>query len=325
MAMAPLWALDGVTASGGLLVSTISGRNLQVATGSAWVHGAYYVNDAAKTVAIAANASGNPRLDRIVLRRDLSANTVTALAITGTAAASPALPALTQVAAGTWDVPIAIYRAESGFTNTDPTKLFDVRLLSGAQQLWQQSVMQFASTTERTNKLASLAEGMLAWQQDTNQIDIYSGSAWELFRPVPVPVLRVRAVDASTQTIGTGFTDVQLGEELEDTVNGWPGLTSSTTYTVQRAGAYAACCGVSYASNAAGTRGLVLVVNGTRVPGRSWVAPVNGAITDQTLSKIVRLAASDTVKIQAASPAGAINSGNNTDSRSFLEMHWLGP
>jgi hypothetical protein len=322
--MAPLWALDGVATSGGLLVTTISGRNLQVATGSAWVHGAYYINDAAKTLAVAANSSGNPRIDRIVLRRDLTANTVTAAVLQGTAAASPAAPALTQSTTGIWEVPIAQYRAESGFVNTDSTKLTDNRLLSGADQLWKQSVMQFASSADRTGKVTP-AEGMLSWQQDTNNLDIYTGSAWELLRPVPVPVLRVRAVDATTQTIGTAFTDVQLGEEVEDTVNGWPGLTTSTTYTVQRAGVYSACCGVSYSSNAAGWRILGINVNGTLVPGRASMPPVSGDRTDHTLAKVLRLAASDTVKIQAASPGGALNSGNNTSSRSFLELCWIGP
>lgn len=129
--MAPLWALDGVTASGGLAVTTLSGRNLQVATGEAWVHGAYYVNDAALSVPIAANASGNPRIDRVVLRRDLSANTVVAAVVQGTAAASPTAPALTQSATGIWEVPVARYRAESGFVNTDALKLTDERVLTG--------------------------------------------------------------------------------------------------------------------------------------------------------------------------------------------------
>jgi hypothetical protein len=271
--MAPLWALDGVTTSGGLAVTTISGRNLQVATGSAWVHGAYYVNDAAKTLAVAANSSGNPRIDRVVLRRDLTANTVTAAMLQGTAAASPSAPALTQSATGIWEVPIAQYRAESGFVNSDPTKLTDNRLLSGADQLWKQSVMQFANSTDRTAKVTP-AEGMLSWLQDVDEIGLYTGSAWRTLAPATVPILRVRAVDLSTQTIGTAFTDVQLGEELEDTVNGWPGLTSSTTYTVQRAGLYSGCCGVSYSANAAGQRALAFSINGSRTTGRSFVAPV---------------------------------------------------
>lgn len=131
-AMAPLWAMDGPTAAAGLLVTTLSGRNLQVAVGAAWVHGAYYVNDAALTVAIAANASGNPRIDRVVLRRDLTANTVAAAVVQGTPAGSPTVPALTQVATGVWEISLCQYRAETGFVNTDPTKLTDERRISGA-------------------------------------------------------------------------------------------------------------------------------------------------------------------------------------------------
>jgi hypothetical protein len=132
-AMAPLWALDGPTTAAGLLVTILSGRNLQVAIGDAWVHGGFYRNDAAKSLAIAANASGNPRIDRIVLRRDLSANTVTAVVVQGTAAASPVAPALTQVPTGIWEVPVCQYRAETGFVNTDALKLTDERCPAGAR------------------------------------------------------------------------------------------------------------------------------------------------------------------------------------------------
>jgi hypothetical protein len=176
--MAPLWALDGVTATAGLAVTTLSGRNLQVAVGSAWVHGAYYLNDAAKSLAIAANATGNPRIDRIVLRRDLSANTVVAAVVQGTAAASPTVPALTQVATGIWEVALAQYRAETGFVNTDPLKLTDERRVTGAAALDAQSVRVFASAADRTIKVPSPTEGMLTWLADSDRFEFYDGAAW---------------------------------------------------------------------------------------------------------------------------------------------------
>ena len=45
--------------------------------------------------------------------------------------------------------------------------------------LMQQTVMSFASSAARTTALASvLAEGMVTYLQDTNVVEIYTGSAW---------------------------------------------------------------------------------------------------------------------------------------------------
>lgn len=176
--MAPLWALDGVVSTSDLAVTTISGRNLQVATGSAWCHGAYYVNDAARTHAIAANASGNPRIDRIVLRRDLSANTVTTAVVQGTAAASPTVPALTQVATGIWEIPIAQYRAETGFVNTDSLKLTDERVSTGpAAPLFRHTDLQAAAPNasdltagSMTDMITGLSVAVPTWARDGSAV-----------------------------------------------------------------------------------------------------------------------------------------------------------
>lgn len=225
MSMAPLWALDGVTTSSGLLVSTISGRNVQVAVGSAWVHGAYYTNDAAKTLAIAANASGNPRIDRVVLRRDLTANTVTALVVSGTAAASPTVPALTQVSTGIWEVPIAQYRAESGFTNTDPLKLTDERRITGASELDAHSVREFASTTARTTLVGTPVEGMIGWLRDVDRFESYNGTTW-----VPLAAARcgarIRRV-ANQSVANNTLTAMSWDTEDQDT-HGFITATSTT-------------------------------------------------------------------------------------------------
>jgi hypothetical protein len=121
------WAPSGVLdtpqtslATGGLAV-TASGLTLSLAAGRAWVRGAGYENDATKTISVTANATGNARIDRLVLRRDLSAKTVTTVVVQGTPAASPVAPALTQVETGQWDVSLCQWRtpASSGTTLTN--------------------------------------------------------------------------------------------------------------------------------------------------------------------------------------------------------------
>lgn len=77
-----------------------------VASGGAFVDGKTYDSDASENVAIP-TPSTNPRIDRIVLRKDFSAQTVRITRIAGTEAASPTPPALVQTDGTTWDVPLA--------------------------------------------------------------------------------------------------------------------------------------------------------------------------------------------------------------------------
>lgn len=89
--------LNGLEVSG--TVSPVS-----VNTGRAIVYGNWYQNDAAVTVVIPTPA-GATRIDRIVLRKDWSAQTVRITRIAG--AEGGAAPALVQVAGTTWDIPLA--------------------------------------------------------------------------------------------------------------------------------------------------------------------------------------------------------------------------
>lgn len=202
--MAPLWAIDGVTlALSSLAVTTLSGRNLQVATGTAWVHGAFYSNDAAISLPIAANASGNPRIDRIVLRRDISANTVVAAVLQGTAAASPAAPALTLLPTSIWEVPLAQYRAESGFTNTDPLKLSDERHFTGADALDTKGIGVYANSADRTLRATPVA-GSMSWLQDLGRFDLFNGSVWIALNMAP----QQADVATAQTTTSTTYTDL---------------------------------------------------------------------------------------------------------------------
>lgn len=88
---------------------------VQIQIGGAIVDGTSYINDAAATLAIAANASGNPRIDLIVLRKDYVAQTVRLAVKQGTPASPPVPQTLTQTAGVTWEIPIAEVRANNGF------------------------------------------------------------------------------------------------------------------------------------------------------------------------------------------------------------------
>lgn len=96
---------------------------ITVASGLACVYGYVYTNSAAENVTVP-TPSTHPRIDRIVLRVNWTAQTVRITRIAGTEAASPSAPALTQSAGTTWDIPLAQVQITTGgvITVTDQRK-----------------------------------------------------------------------------------------------------------------------------------------------------------------------------------------------------------
>jgi len=89
------------------LAVTGNSSPVSVDTGSAFVYGMFYENSEAVTVSVPTPSAGNSRYDRIVLRRTWSAQQVRIARVSGVAAASPAIPSLTQAAGSIWEVPLA--------------------------------------------------------------------------------------------------------------------------------------------------------------------------------------------------------------------------
>jgi hypothetical protein len=103
-----------------------SGLDVQVASGRAWIMGHFFESDAAETLAIGPNGSGNPRIDRVVIRLDWTANTIDLAVVAGTPAASPTAPALTQ-SATVWEIPLAQVAVANGAVNILSANITDGR------------------------------------------------------------------------------------------------------------------------------------------------------------------------------------------------------
>jgi microcystin-dependent protein len=103
-------------------------RSVDVATGSAWVYGYMVTNDASANVAVAANSSGNPRIDRIILRNTVATG-ITIEVLQGTPAASPAAPALTQNST-TYEISLAQVYLANGYTQILTANITDERTYS---------------------------------------------------------------------------------------------------------------------------------------------------------------------------------------------------
>lgn len=112
----------------GDLALTVAGLTVTLALGRAHVRGAGYERTGtAWSATLATNTNANPRIDRLVLRRDLAARTVAPLVLQGTPAVSPAAPALTQVEDGVWDLPLFSVQVPGG-SGTTLTNIVDERV-----------------------------------------------------------------------------------------------------------------------------------------------------------------------------------------------------
>ena len=110
---ASAWAPSGVFGSSaatstttGDLALTVSGRNVTIGTGRAWVRGAGFERTGTPaSQAVSANTNTTlSRRDRVVLRRDLATKTIAPVLLTGTPAATPVAPSITQSETGQWDL-----------------------------------------------------------------------------------------------------------------------------------------------------------------------------------------------------------------------------
>ncbi len=111
-----------------LIVTAPGGMAVAVNTGEAFCNGAWYQNDASKTLAIAASDPSNPRIDRVILRRDASGNTCALAILTGVPAGSPSAPALTQNSS-TWEISLAQVAVGAGVVAIIAGNLSDERTL----------------------------------------------------------------------------------------------------------------------------------------------------------------------------------------------------
>lgn len=89
--------------------------DIEIQIGAALVNGWLYRSTAVETKAIGANASGNPRIDTVIIRIDFVAQTIRLVVKQGTPAASPARPTLQQDATY-WEIPLADIAVANGFS-----------------------------------------------------------------------------------------------------------------------------------------------------------------------------------------------------------------
>lgn len=106
-----------------------TGMNVKVKSGQALVRGHYYDSTGTETITIPVADSTNPRIDRVVLRLDPTANSILLHVIQGTPNVSPSAPALTQTDGALYDLPLAQVYVAANATIIAPGNVTDERTL----------------------------------------------------------------------------------------------------------------------------------------------------------------------------------------------------
>lgn len=213
-----------------------AGMSVLLNIGTALVYGTTYENDSALTLAITANASGNSRIDTIVLRKSWISQTVRAVVLTGTPAASPTPPSLTQILGVTWEIPIAdilVANAAVSISNSNITSravyanaadgvYLDRLLNNSGATLESGTAVNLDSSADRavTSTAASGATRL-------NRVGVWQGrsAAAGIGRAVNRGITKVRT--SASVTIGQ-YCNVDVG------VGTFSSSTSPTLFTVGR-------------------------------------------------------------------------------------------
>lgn len=106
-----------------------SGMQVKVKTGSAIIQGVYVNSDAEVILSVTTADGSNPRIDRVILQVDWTANTVSLEMLDGTAAASPVAPTLTQDTS-TWEISLAQVYVGAGVSTINSGNVTDEREFS---------------------------------------------------------------------------------------------------------------------------------------------------------------------------------------------------
>lgn len=199
----------------GVVQAASPNMTVDVGTGHALVPGtenakqAVYscFNDATKNVSIAASDPSLPRIDIIVAKvQDAfysgATNAWSIVAVTGTAAGSPAIPSapansiiLAQIAVG------------AGVTSIVNANITDRRFYLAATG----GITPVASQTER-DALAGQFSGLPVWRADRESLEIKGASAWNEFRAPKIAenVLVAATGSVTFSSIPTTFRTLQL-------------------------------------------------------------------------------------------------------------------
>jgi hypothetical protein len=110
-----------------LKVSWVSGMNIEVAAGAAWISGYNFLNDSPADFTLANGDGTYARYDNIVVRLDLNARQVTLAVVQGVPAAIPTPPTLTRNS-DVWELCLARISVPRNAASISAGSINDTRL-----------------------------------------------------------------------------------------------------------------------------------------------------------------------------------------------------
>lgn len=172
------------------VVGTSEGMTTTVRPGRAVIRGYMYQNTSNVTVPHEA-ANSSPRIDRVVLRLDLTkpvGNRISVAVIKGTPAGTPSAPGLTETETGVYEVPLALVTIRSGTTGINASDVTDDRAFGGMS----------TGSWRTSNRPKNPRHGQFGANITTALFEFWTGSSWSsVFAPGQIPNL-----DASKITSG---------------------------------------------------------------------------------------------------------------------------
>lgn len=177
--MARLFRESGVIegVDGQLQVSAVAGAmQVEVAAGQAWLDGFYYRSSAVETLNLATADNTDPRIDRVVVRSDRTAREATLQVLTGTPAAAPTPPPITQDhdGADVYDLLLATLTVGASATDVDGGVADDRRYSQVA------GGVSFVTAAER-DQLATYP-GRVVFVTDQDRLEVWNEQAgrWDV-------------------------------------------------------------------------------------------------------------------------------------------------
>lgn len=107
-------------------VTVASGMTVNIAAGQGWARGVYFETTATQQLTLSTGNALNPRIDRIVIRVDLGANTAQLMVLEGTPNVSPTPPAVTRNST-VWDIYLAQVYVAQGAVSLQASNITDER------------------------------------------------------------------------------------------------------------------------------------------------------------------------------------------------------
>ncbi|MDX3525067.1 tail fiber domain-containing protein [Streptomyces sp. ID05-39B] len=161
---------DSVGGTGFNVYGDSSGMQVKVNAGFAVVRGHAVQSTATETVTIAA-ASAAQRYDRVVLRLDPTANSITLAVVQGSSGGS--VPALTQTDTGVYELPLAVVTVPVGAATISAGNVVSERRFLG------NTVGGWTTTT----RPESPRVGRLGLNTSTNSWEFWDGTQWKDLAP----------------------------------------------------------------------------------------------------------------------------------------------